>query len=91
MVEERGDKLCVMDHFYFINNGAVIACKLESLHIAVRRIDKTLEDSWCTQRSSTNQLLGTVNMNAYETGRDERRLEDWFELYNNLVSLCLSI
>jgi N6-L-threonylcarbamoyladenine synthase len=55
MVLERGGALCAMDHRYCIDNGAMIAQAgiFEMQHGEITK----LEDSWCTQRYRTDQVL----------------------------------
>lgn len=55
MLEARGGTLCAMDDRFCIDNGAMIAwAGLE----AFRTGEVTaLEDSWCTQRFRTDQVL----------------------------------
>mmetsp|Transcript_21691 Transcript_21691/g.31140 ORF Transcript_21691/g.31140 Transcript_21691/m.31140 type:complete len:387 (+) Transcript_21691:52-1212(+) len=53
MVEDRGGKLCSMDHRYCIDNGAMIAqAGILSLQYGVTT---PLNDTWCTQRFRTDQ------------------------------------
>ena len=55
MVQQRGGRLCAMDHRYCIDNGAMIA---QAGLLALQHNETTsLKDTWCTQRFRTDQQL----------------------------------
>lgn len=54
MCEQRGGKVCSMDHRYCIDNGAMIA-QAGIFSLQFNEIT-SLEDSWCTQRYRTDQM-----------------------------------
>lgn len=56
MCHERGATLCVMDHRYCIDNGAMIA-QAGILQLQYGTKPTSLEESVCTQRFRTDQVL----------------------------------